>query len=135
MPIKNPVGRRKESTKPNNGGGKTMANSPTTQDDTIINKNKHLEVKRSAGLVLITIGEDLLVNVIQHGPYLDQFDPEVEKIEIDSNVFVDEIIKYLQVEAEDGKTPIHHAIDVAAEDAIENGCDGIKFIEISAGNG
>lgn len=80
-----------------------------------------LQVKREGDMVHITIGVELLAFAVSSTP-------ELEDIEItDTEIFVDEIINYLMMEEEDGATGLHRAFDAAALDAVENGCNGIKY--------
>lgn len=86
-------------------------------------KKYQLKVERTGDMVNISIGTELLVHAVLHGPAMLD-DPDLTIT--DKTKFADEIVNYLKCEEEDGSTPLHRAFDQAALSAVENGCDGVK---------
>lgn len=89
-------------------------------------KEQQLAVAVEGDRMMISIGVDLLVHAVTHGPYFQGFDDE-ECVVTDKKVFVQSIAKALLFEEEDGTTPLHRAFDEAAESVCENGEPGIEF--------
>lgn len=77
------------------------------------------------GKLVITIGIEALVFGVTHGAYFDNL-PEGEAPEVtDAALFAQAICDALTEEEEDGSTLVHRMLDKAAENAIEDGCDGV----------
>lgn len=89
-------------------------------------RNQQLEVKNEDGVLNISIGVDLLVHAITQG---SDFWPEDELTVTDADVFASEIARELESEQEDGTTIVHLMLDKAAENALNNGCEGVDEIE------
>lgn len=76
------------------------------------------------GLLCISIGVDTLTKAVTG--MLDDRGYEGPVV-VDSDEFAEAILMSLQREEEDGSTVIHHALDKAAINAVEDGCEGITF--------
>jgi hypothetical protein len=85
--------------------------------------DSQLDVKIIDGKLVIEIGTSLLCHAIQFGDYFTQFD---ELTITDEAQFVKAIRQELLSESEDGTTLVHQLFDKAAENAYENGCEGIE---------
>lgn len=87
----------------------------------------HLKVQRIGGALVVSIGEDTLLNAIRYGQYLQEVDPDNRMVITDKAAFLDAVIHELLDEEEDGTTLVHRCLDGAAERAIENGAEGIHL--------
>lgn len=87
----------------------------------------HMKIEVENSKLVISIGTSLLCHAIKHGPYFQGM--EDEPVITDEAAFVEAIRQELEAEDEEGTNLIHQAIDQAAENAIENGCEGIEFNE------
>lgn len=97
-------------------------------------KDRCLEVKIEDEELIIRIGISTLAGAIRLSPYIDgivmDHDGDENVVDItDEAVFADAIREAMQIEEEDGTTPIHRMFDSAAEWAIEQGCEGIEIRE------
>lgn len=88
-------------------------------------KDDLLGVKIVDGKLTIEIGVSALCHAVTHSPYLAQFDGGFEIS--DEEALVEAICLTLLDEKEDGSTLVYRMFDKAAENAIEDGCDGIEF--------
>jgi len=88
-------------------------------------KNQPLVVEIKNGRLEMSIGVDCLLFGIEYG-----LEMRAEEFEVtDKDKWLREIVDAIQIEEEDGSTVIHKAIDSAALQAIENGAEGIEFID------
>jgi hypothetical protein len=83
------------------------------------------QIEIKDGKLLISIGIDALIFGVTHGRYFDNY-PEGEQPKVTNKaLFADAIRCELEREEEDGTTLLYAMLDKAAENAIEDGCDGI----------
>lgn len=80
-----------------------------------------LSVNVVDGRLEITVGIDILKYAVRFRGPLD------EKIVTDTKVFAEAIALELRREEEDGTTLVHRMLDKAATNAVENGCEGVKY--------
>lgn len=85
-----------------------------------------VDVKLEGGLLVISIGIDFLTRVTVD-ILNDQFPNGPIKL-TESTTFADEIRAQLLCEREDGSTAVHRMFTEAANDAIDNGCQGIEMV-------
>jgi hypothetical protein len=85
------------------------------------NARKPLDIKIKDELFQITIGVDTLIWALENAPCCPF------KIS-DKSEFLKEFLCSLGSEEEDGATLIHRAFDEAANNAFENGAEGMKDI-------
>lgn len=88
-------------------------------------KNQPLVIEIKNDRLEMSVGVDCLLFAIEHG--LEMLAEEFEVVDRDK--WLREIVTALHIEEEDGSTEIHRAIDRAALQAIENGAEGIEFID------
>lgn len=69
--------------------------------------------------LVIRIGQGLLLHAIQNGPSWGDY--KITKPE----VFIQEIVKELEAEDEEGTTLVHRALDAAAINAVECGSEAV----------
>lgn len=84
--------------------------------------DQQLKVEVEADLLKISIGVDLLCHAVTHGPGM-MSEAEVT----DRDAFVRAIVDELLRDEEDGTTPVHRMFDAAAEEAVEQGAEGVRF--------
>lgn len=89
-------------------------------------RNQQIEIIITDGILNISIGVDLLVHAVTNG---SDFWDEVSLKVTDNDLFVAAIAHELELEQEDGTTLVHLMFDKAAENAAENGCEGIEETE------
>lgn len=88
-------------------------------------KDQPLSIEIKNGRLEMSIGVDCLLAAIEYG-----LEMRAEEFEVtDKSKWLGEIVNALHIEEEDGSTVIHRAIDTAALQAIENGAEGIEFID------
>ena len=88
-------------------------------------KDQPLSIEIKNGRLEMSIGVDCLLAEIEYG-----LEMRAEEFEVtDKSKWLGEIVNALHIEEEDGSTVIHRAIDTAALQAIENGAEGIEFID------
>jgi hypothetical protein len=92
-------------------------------------RQQGLECDIIAGRLVISIGVEALRQAVILGPYLVNFTNPAELSINDVDIFARDVLLELEWEEEDGLTLIHHAIDKAAERAIENGSEGVACDE------
>ena len=79
------------------------------------------------GDLVIRVPQETLVNAAKFGPYFDRCAGEGIVLEVsEPDQFMTSIAAALQVEEEDGSTPIHHLLDAAVEYVSEQGEPGIQ---------
>lgn len=80
--------------------------------------------------VVIAIHKSNILSAVSLHPELEQYDEELDKyvspIITDLDLFIQDVVNALNQEAEDGSTPITHALDEAILEAVENGSEGIE---------
>ena len=89
-----------------------------------------LEVKLSDGKLIIEIDVPTLCFAATHGPYFDDIVAAADGAEIritNEQEFAKAILSELRQEEEDGTTLVHIMLDKAAEQAVENGAEGIEL--------
>jgi hypothetical protein len=85
------------------------------------NANKPLDIKIKNEVLQITIGVDTLIWALENAPCCP--------FQINNkSKFLKEFLCSLGSEEEDGSTLIHRAFDEAANNAFENGAEGMKDI-------
>jgi len=87
-------------------------------------REQQLEIKVINGVLSITIGIDVLCNSLEYG--VDRYFTEDVKI-VDNDLFLDDFVRELSCEEEDGTTLVHRMLDNAAYKAIENGANGVTL--------
>lgn len=91
------------------------------------NKDLPPAVALIGGVLTISIGVSALCKSIANGTVFEGF-PGGESAEItDDYAFARAIAEALAKAEEDGSTPIHRMLDVAARGAIDGDCDGIRL--------
>ena len=90
------------------------------------NKDQPLRVGLGGGLVTISIGVSTLCNALKGGPAFET-DSEEEPEITDEDVFVRAVLEELEREEEDGSNRVHRMFDAAAEEAISQGAEGVRF--------
>ncbi len=94
-----------------------------------MNRHDPLKVFIEDGVLTMAIGVEVLAKAVKLNPAFTEYDQALDlwrEPEItDVDVFAQEVADMLQDESEDGTTLVHIAIDTAAENAIENGAEGI----------
>lgn len=85
----------------------------------------HPEVKILGGDLVISLPVDALIFGATHGRYFDNFPDGEAPVVSDPLLFAQAICEELMAEEEDGSTLVHLMLDKAAENAFENGCDGV----------
>ena len=96
------------------------------REETMSDRNQQIEIIITDGILNISIGVDLLVHAVTNG---SDFWDEVSLKVTDNDLFVAAIAHELELEQEDGTTLVHLMFDKAAENAVENGCEGIEETE------
>lgn len=97
-------------------------------------KNKHLvKVSIKDGLITITFGTDYLKHTVENNTDLEGLNTTTGNMvpaEVtDLNKFTKEFVKALEEEGEDGTTLVHRMIDLATQNAIETGCEGVEVYD------
>lgn len=97
-------------------------------------KNTELSVKIEDEELVIRVGISILCKAVRQCQVIDyavmEADGDESVVEItDEAVFANAILDALNEEEEDGSTPVHRMFDAAANEAIEQGCEGIEFHE------
>lgn len=90
------------------------------------NKDQELRVEVVSGLLTISIGVTALCAALQAGPAFET-GGEGEASVTDEDVFVRAIVGELKSEDDEVGTPVHRLFDAAALDAIDAGCEGVRF--------
>lgn len=96
-----------------------------------MNRNDTMKCFINDGVLTILIGVELIAKAIKLDPDLAEYDEAtgewVEPEITDANAFVNEVMRALKAESEDGTTLIHSVLDTAAINAIEMGATGIRM--------
>lgn len=97
-------------------------------------KDTELSVKIENEELVIRVGISTLCTAVRQCQAIDyavmEADGDESAVEItDEAVFAQAILDALNDEEEDGSTPVHRLLDAAANEAIEQGCEGIEFHE------
>ncbi|MGL4925633.1 MAG: hypothetical protein ACRC4K_02180 [Plesiomonas shigelloides] len=87
--------------------------------------DSYLSVDLNPTKLVISIGKETLLHAIETGRSYGLGDVKI----INNELFLEEIVRELNAEREDGTTLIHEAIDQAVSNAIENGADGVEYDE------
>lgn len=87
-----------------------------------VDRKQGLTVEIDGDRLVISIGVDALMTAVQAG---DDWDEERFRIS-DADAFASAIARGLELEAEDGTTHVHLAIDAAAMWALEQGEPGVE---------
>lgn len=95
-------------------------------------KDTELSAKIEKEELVIRVGISTLCRAVRQCPVIDhavmEANGDESAVEItDEAVFAQAILESLQAEEEDGSTPVHRLLDDAANEAIEQGCEGIEF--------
>jgi hypothetical protein len=85
-------------------------------------RKQQLQVEIDDGVLRISIGVDLLCHAVQVPWKESGFNYRV----IDKDAFAKAIANELEREDEEGSTPLHFVFDKAADEAIEQGADGVE---------
>jgi len=85
-------------------------------------REQQLQIEVVEGRLVISIGVDLLIGSAIEVPAIDGG----ELVVTDADAFITAIVDELEAEEGDGTTLIHHALDKAANNAIDNGCEGVS---------
>lgn len=85
--------------------------------------NAPLSVGIKNGQLYITIGINILAFATIDGN--ENYDFEKYKVS-DKDIFAQEMVKELQAETEDGTTAVHLMFDKTADEALNDGCEGIE---------
>lgn len=89
-------------------------------------RGDQLKIRVVDGRLVISIGVETLAIAAKYSNFFD--DPTMKELEIlDAEAFAREIARQLAREEEDGTTLVHHALDKAAELAVENGAEGVEW--------
>lgn len=86
------------------------------------NKDLPLKVDIVGGLVTVTIGVSSLCTAVAAG---STFPPEGQFT--DEYAFARAVVTELAREDEDGTTPVHRLLEMAAVEAVEEGAEGVRF--------
>lgn len=97
-------------------------------------KDTELIVNIENDELVIRVGISTLCKAVRQCQVIDyavmEADGDEYVVEItDETVFANAILDALNDEEEDGSTPVHRLLDAAANEAIEQGCEGIEFHE------
>ena len=92
----------------------------------MVNKDQGLQVELKGGTLLISIGVSALCTAVKAGPGFEA-DDGPQLVITDEDVFVRAIVAELEREEEDGSTRIHRMLDGAAEEALEQGAEGVEY--------
>ena len=90
------------------------------------NKDQPLKVEIVGGSLTISIGVSTLCHALKHGPAFES-DASGEPEITDEDTFVREVARALERDEEDGTNRIHRMLDAAAEEAIQDGAEGVRF--------
>ncbi|VUF54073.1 hypothetical protein [Escherichia phage Fraca] len=85
--------------------------------------NSHLKVELNATKLVISIGKETLLHAIETGRSYGLGDIKIT----DKELFLEEVVRELNAESEDGSTLIHEALDQAVSNALDNGADGVEY--------
>jgi len=104
---------------------------PIAQEGTVA-KDTELSVNIVDDELVIRVGISTLCTAVRQCEVIDHAvmdaDDDESAVEItDEAVFAQAIRDALKDEEEDGSTPVHRLLDAAANEAIEQGCEGIEF--------
>jgi hypothetical protein len=83
------------------------------------------------GHLVIKLDLKTLCFAAVRGPYFENEECKEPKV-TDEKVFAEAIVHELNAEAEDGTTLVHRMLDQAAENAVEQGAEGIELPAPSA---
>lgn len=89
------------------------------------NENNFLEIDVVNDKLTISIGVPLLLHAIIHSPNYGLSNIKIT----DQSEFLREFISELLNEDESGANIIHEMFDKAANNAIENGCNGVEEVQ------
>lgn len=95
-------------------------------------KDTALSVEIENDELVIRVGISTLCKAVRQCPVIDyavmEADGDEDAVKItDEAVFAEAIRDALHEEEEDGSTPVHRLLDAAANEAIEQDCEGIEF--------
>ena len=88
-------------------------------------KDKNLIVEVNENVLSIEIGTDILCHACEIGRAYGNGDINIT----DKKIFIENIVRQLESEKEDGTTLIHEMLDKAVSEMLENGEHGVDIVE------
>jgi hypothetical protein len=92
-------------------------------------KNQPLRCTIEDGKLIVSIGIDVLAWCArEHPSFWNGEDDDTPNINVtDPEIFAREIQREMEKEAEDGSTLVNRMIDMAIQNAYEDGCQGVAY--------